>query len=173
MVVVLLLVFDELDGNQFLVLVVKALDDLAKGAFTDDLDQLEPESDVVTLLNSVVAFLIIKAVVYQSLHVAGLDLVLVLTHVEQLFILLDLCLFEICQILISNMVRLRHRGRDWKFDLHVRSLIHRQLVPLRRLRNHRVHSLHRPVDREVQVALLRAGRLLIAWLGLSGRGVAG
>ena len=85
---------------------IQAFDDLAERSFANDLDQLEPESNVITFLYAVVALFVVKAVVYQSLHITGLDFVLVFAHIEKLLVFLYLGFFEICQILISNVIYL-------------------------------------------------------------------
>lgn len=74
LVVVLFLVFDKFDGDELLVFVVKALDDLAEGALSDDFDQLEPVGDVVSFLDPIVTFFIVKSVVDESLELCWFDL---------------------------------------------------------------------------------------------------
>ena len=119
LIVILLLVLDQFDRYELLVLVVEAFDDLAEGTLSNDLDELEPERNVVALLDPVVAFLVVEAVVDESLHVARLDLEFVFTEVVDLVILLDFLFLEGGQVLVGDVVRLCHRGRDWKLYLHV------------------------------------------------------
>jgi len=61
---------------------VETLNNLTKCTFTNNFNQLKSESNVISLLNPVVALLIIEAIVNQSFHVARLYLVFVFTDVE-------------------------------------------------------------------------------------------
>lgn len=76
--------------------VVKALDDLAEGALSDDLDQLEPVSDVVSFLDPVVPFFVVESVIHKSLELRRFDLTGVLGQVVKLVVLVDLCALKIC-----------------------------------------------------------------------------
>lgn len=58
---------------------IQTFDNLSECTFTDNFNQLEPKCNMIAFLNSVVALFIIKTVVYQSLHVAGLDFEFILT----------------------------------------------------------------------------------------------
>ena len=63
-------------------LMVETLNNLTKCTFTNNFNQLKSEGNVISLLNPVVALLIIEAIVDQSFHVARLYLVFVFTDVE-------------------------------------------------------------------------------------------
>ena len=106
LIIVFLLILDKFDGDQLLVLMVQALDNLSEGSLTDDLDQLEPVSDVVTFLNSVVPLFVIKAVIYKSLQLCRFDLVLILSEVIQILILVNLSPLKICEVLGRNLLSL-------------------------------------------------------------------
>lgn len=56
---------------------IQALDHLPKRTFANDFNQLEPISNVVTLLDAIVTLLVIVAIVYKSLLVRGLEFELV------------------------------------------------------------------------------------------------
>jgi len=77
------------------VLVIQTLDDLAKRSFTDNFYQLEPIRDVVAFLNSVIAFLVIKAIVDEPLQLGGFDFVFVFTHIIDLIEFIDFCFLKI------------------------------------------------------------------------------
>ena len=57
---------------------------------------------MVSLLNTIVTFFVIESVIDQSLHVTCFYFVLILTKIVQLIILVNFCLFEISQVLVSN-----------------------------------------------------------------------
>ena len=56
---------------------IQALDHLPKGTLADDFNQLEPISNVITLLDAVITLLVIVAIVYKSLLVRGFEFELV------------------------------------------------------------------------------------------------
>jgi len=95
LIVILLLILDQLDCHELIVLVIQTLDDLAKRSFTDNFYQLEPIRDVVAFLNSVIAFLVIKAIVDEPLQLGGFDFVFVFTHIIDLIEFIDFCFLEI------------------------------------------------------------------------------
>ena len=45
-------------------LVVEALDYLTEGTFSNNFNELESECNMITFLNSIVSFLIVKTVIY-------------------------------------------------------------------------------------------------------------
>ncbi|RUS33896.1 hypothetical protein BC938DRAFT_483365 [Jimgerdemannia flammicorona] len=67
-----LLVTDDLDGTCLARLVVKSLDNLAKGAFAEGLDNLVAEAQVVLHDNVVVTTLVVEAEVVGRLLRGGL-----------------------------------------------------------------------------------------------------
>ena len=75
-------------------LVIKAFYNLSKGSFPNNLNQLIPVGNMVSFLYSVVALLIVKAVVYESFQLRGLDLIIVGAQIKKLIVLVDLCLLE-------------------------------------------------------------------------------
>ena len=83
---------------------IETFNNLTECPFANALYQLESESNMITFLYSVVPLLVIKAVIYQSLHIAGLDFVFVFAHIKELLVFLYLCFFEIREILISNVI---------------------------------------------------------------------
>lgn len=89
LVVVLLLVFDHLDCNFDLVLVVKAFNHASECTFADLLYNLVPVADLVTCLQSIVAFLVIKPVVYETLKLGRLVLLFFCGNVPNLLKLLN------------------------------------------------------------------------------------
>jgi hypothetical protein len=64
LVVVLLLVFNKLDSDLSVGLVVDAFNNLPKSAFTNDLYILESISNLISINYSVIPFLIVKPVIY-------------------------------------------------------------------------------------------------------------
>lgn len=99
--------------------VVKTLDYLPERSLSYDLNQLESESNVVTFLNSIVAFLIIEPIIYKTLHVTCLNLELILTKIVNLVVLLNLCFLKISQILLRDVFSFCLLRSDWKFYLHI------------------------------------------------------
>ena len=70
-------------------LVVEALDHLAKRSFAYDLDELEPVGNMVTLVDSVVALFVVIAIVDEALLIRGFELELVVTKVKDLLVVVD------------------------------------------------------------------------------------
>lgn len=128
LIIIFFLVFNELDGDQLFVLVVQALDDLSKGTLADDLNQLEPEGYVVSFLYTIIAFLVVEAIVDKPLHIARLNLELVLAKVVELVVLIDLCGLELGEVLLLYLFGFGLCGLNGKVDVQVRSVIDRQLI---------------------------------------------
>ena len=63
LIVVLLLVLNHLDGDHLTSFVVLAFEDLAKRALANELDQFETVTDLVAGHDSIVALVVIKAVI--------------------------------------------------------------------------------------------------------------
>ena len=104
LVVVFLLILDKFDCHQFLVLVVQALDYLAKCALTDDFDQLESVCDVVAFLHAIVTLFIVKSVVDQSFKFRWLNLILIFCQIIELLVLIHLGSLEIGKILGGDLI---------------------------------------------------------------------
>jgi len=85
-------------------LMIKALDNLSKGSFANNFNQLIPVSYMVSFLYSVVALLIVEAVVYESFQLRGLDLFFVGAQIIKLFVLIDLCLLESSQEVVAYLL---------------------------------------------------------------------
>ena len=102
LVVVFLLILDEFNSHQLFILVVKTFNNLSKSSFSYNFNELESESNMVSLLNTIVAFFVIESVVDQSLHITCFYFVLILAKIVQLIIFVNFCLFEISQVLVSN-----------------------------------------------------------------------
>lgn len=101
-------------------LVIEALDDLSEGSLADDFDQLEAVRDVVAFLDSIVALLIVVAVVYEALHVRRFDLLVVLAKVVQLLVVIDFGKLGRCQVLFGDsFVALGFVWLKWEVDVHV------------------------------------------------------
>ena len=83
-------------------LVVHALDDLAKSSFADDFDELVSVGDVVILLDLVVPLFIIESVVYQSFELRWLYLRGVVAQVVNVLVFLDFVLFKVCEVLLRH-----------------------------------------------------------------------
>ena len=79
LVVVFLLILDELDSHQLFILVVEAFNNLSESSFSYNFNELESESNMVSLLDTIVTFFVIKSVVDQSLHITCFYFVLILT----------------------------------------------------------------------------------------------
>jgi len=102
LVVVFLLILDEFNSHQLFILVVKTFNNLSKSSFSYNFNELESESNMVSLLNTIVAFFVIESVVDQSFHITCFYFVFILTKIVQLIIFVNFCLFEISQVLVSN-----------------------------------------------------------------------
>lgn len=89
LVVVLLLILHHFDGHLLAGLVVEALDDGPEGALTNLLNNLESICNLVASFKSVVAFLIIEAVVNESLQLGGNVLLVLPGEVPYFFILVN------------------------------------------------------------------------------------
>ena len=142
------MILDELDGHQLLVLVIETLDDLSKGSLANDLDELEAVSNVVAFLDTVVALLIVVAVVHEALHVRRLDLLVILTEVVQLLVIFDFGQLGRCEVLVGDrlaalgVLRLKR-----EVDVHVRRLVDGEFLALRGLRDHRRRSMRKVLAR--------------------------
>jgi len=142
LIIIFFLVLDQLNGDQLLVLVIEALNDLAKGPLTDNFDELEAVGDVVSFLNAVVPFFVVKPVVDESFQLGGLDLGFVRTQEIDLVVLIHLGLLEVSQILLGDLWFLGLRRSHWEIDGLVHRFVRSQLVSLRSFRNYRIDSLH-------------------------------
>ena len=87
-------------------LVIKAFDNLAESALTDDLDELEAVGDVVSFLYSVVALLVVKTVVHESLELSGPDFASVLGQKVKLLVFVDLGTLKVREVLLSHPLAL-------------------------------------------------------------------
>ena len=127
---------------QLLVLVIKAFDHLAEGALTDDLDQLEAVSDMVSLLNTVVALLVVEAVVDESLELRRPDFAGILRKKVELVVFVDLGPLKVGQVLLGHPLLLGDGGIDGKLEALPSGIIDCELVPLRGLRDDRIDPLN-------------------------------
>jgi len=91
LVVVFLLILDKLHRYQLLGLVIEAFKHLTKGTFSDLLNDLKPEANLVVLRNSIVAVAIVIAVVNDTFGLAWVNLKVVLSEIEDFF--------ELCHLL--------------------------------------------------------------------------
>ena len=67
MVVILLLVFDDFDGDRFASFVVDTADDTTESTFANDFLNFVSKSNLITLVKSVVSLVVIEAVIDESL----------------------------------------------------------------------------------------------------------
>lgn len=142
LVVIFLLVLDQFDGDKLFVFVVQALDDLPEGSLANNFNQLESECDVVTFLDSVIAFFVIKSVVNESLHITCLNLEFILAQVIQLVILFNFCSLEVRQVLVGNIICFGLTWSDRELNLHIGRLVDCQLISFRCFGNDRVHHVY-------------------------------
>lgn len=77
LIIVLLLVFHKLHGNELLRFVVHTFKDLTEGSLANLLNDLESEANLVILCDSVVAISIIIAIVYNPLSLCGMYFVFI------------------------------------------------------------------------------------------------
>jgi hypothetical protein len=101
------------------VLVVHALDDLTESSFTDDLDELISECDLVIFLDSVVAFFVIKAVVDKTLELSCLNFLLVFLNKVYVLVFFNFFDFVICQIPLGVIFLFKFSGLHGKTQLFV------------------------------------------------------
>jgi len=130
LVVVLFLILDQLNGDQFFVFMIQALDDLAEGSLSDDLDELESIGDMISFLNAVVALFVIKAVVHQPLQLRGSVFASVFGQVVDLVVLVDLSPLEVGEILVCQLIPFGHGRVDWELDGLASGVVYSELIPL-------------------------------------------
>ena len=111
--------------------VVKTLDDLSERTFTNDLNELEAVSNMVAFLYTIISFLIIIAIVNQSLHVWWFDLVLVFAKIVKLLVILYFLLLCVSQVLVRDqLASLCFMWFNWEIDIHIRCFIYSKLFTL-------------------------------------------
>ena len=140
LVVVLLLVLYKLDGNQLLMLVVHALDDLSESSLSNHLNELVSVSNMVLLLYPVVPFVIVITIINQPLQLGRLYLHLVLAEVKQLLILVNLCFLEVSQVLLSDVLLLSSVGLHGELQHAMSSFDYCVFISLRCFWNDGVES---------------------------------
>ena len=99
-------------------LVIEALNDLAKCSFTNDFDKLVSVSNMITLLNSVIPLFIVETIIYKSLEFCRLDFFVILAEIVKIFIFFNFCMFKCGQKVIENLlIWLRSWNVNGKFEL--------------------------------------------------------
>jgi len=100
LVVILFLVLDELHGHQLSFLVVEAFEDLPESSLPDELQDLEPEPNLVSADYFVVALTVVKAIVDEPLGLSGVDLAVLVGQVVDLLELSHLLFLHRAQVLL-------------------------------------------------------------------------
>ena len=85
-------------------LVIEALNDLAKCSFTNDFDKLVSVSNMITLLNSVIPLFIVETIIYKSLEFCRLYFFVILAEIVKIFIFFNFCMFKCGQKVIENLL---------------------------------------------------------------------
>ena len=99
---------------------ISASDDLPERAFTDELAHFKSVANLVTIDDSVVAFSIVKAVVYQSFLLGGLVLLIWPGKVPNFFIFLNFGLLMVIQEVFGAAGAQEGFTRDWEVELQLR-----------------------------------------------------
>ena len=131
---------------------VLALEDLAEGALSNQLDQLESVVYLVSRYDSVVTFTIIEAVIDEPFQLGWLILLVGLGKVEDFFKLGDFRLLVNRQVMLGRGHLLKAFSIDGKMNLGTgRPHLHCQLVPLGHFWNRR-HALVSSVHKRIVAA---------------------
>lgn len=136
MVVVFFLVLYHFDGHHLARLVVLALQHLSESTLANQLYLLEAVPYLVTRDDSIVALVIVEAVINEPLKFSGLVLLILLSEIVDFFVLSHLCLLVDGKVILGLREGLQALARDGEGDRWTgRAHLHRQLVTLRHLRD--------------------------------------
>jgi hypothetical protein len=122
--------------------VIKTLYNLSKCSFSDNLNQLKSIGDVITLLDAVVTFLIVKAIIHKSLHVWWFDFLLILAKIVAVIVVINFGRLKLGQVLLGDYSTTFNLGYIYrKFDVQIVSLINSQFISFRSLWYHRCNPV--------------------------------
>lgn len=83
---------------------INTLDHISEGTFTDDFLDFVPETDLVSFLIAIIAFVIVKTIIDKAFQLSWLVLVRLRGKEINFFIFFDLSPFISCQKVIADIL---------------------------------------------------------------------